>query len=178
RELLDPVVAILYHVETSSAVAAAESEIVGIRELPGLQSRRAPAADELPIAREHLNAMVASVGHVQVAVFGTEGQGPSAGELAGLRSGTAPALDKSAIGVELADPMGRVELGDVIVAVFILHDIADVAELPRTFACLAADLADLPGSFAPVDAVERIDADAIVVRIADEEIAVPVDAQP
>src|SRR5262249_51372461 len=81
-----------------------------------------------------------------------------------------PALDELAVGVELADALVVAELRDVEVAVGVLHRVADVAELPRLLAALAAERAQQL-------ALGRVDAEAVVVRIADEEVAVAGDAQ-
>src|SRR4029079_19317877 len=70
----------------------------------------------------------------------------------------------------LGDALGLAELRDVVEAALVLHRVADVAELPRRGAGLAAEGAQQL-------ALRRVDAQAVVVRVADEEVAVAVDAQ-
>src|SRR5262249_27545387 len=57
------------------------------------------------------------------------------------------------------------------------HGVTDVAELPRRGARLAADLAQFAGSLPRPHVGDGIDAQAVVVRIADQEVAVAVDAE-
>ena len=77
---------------------------------------------------------------------------------------------KLALRIKLADPLVLAELGDEVVAVVILHDIADVAELTGSGARRAAELAQF-------DAFGRVNAKAVIVRIADDQVAVAVDAE-
>src|SRR5437763_1414738 len=67
-------------------------------------------------------------------------------------------------------PLAVPELRDVEKAVGVLHRVADVAELSRLRTRLAAD------GFQEL-AVRRVDAEAMVVRIADEQVAVAGDAE-
>ena len=75
-----------------------------------------------------------------------------------------------AVVVELGDAMVLAELRDIVKAILILHHVADVAELSRQRARLAAELFQL-------FALRRIDAEAVIMRIADDEIVVDVHAQ-
>ena len=86
-------------------------------------------------------------------------------------------LTKLPVGVELADALVFAELGDVEIAVVVLHGVADVAELSRLGAGLAAELAQLARRLAGLHVRNGIDAQAVVVRIADEQVAVAVDAE-
>src|SRR5262249_22380204 len=128
-----------------------------------------PAAHELPGPREHLDAVVVGVRHVEVAV-GPQRQRPRALELPRLAAGAAEGAHELAAGVELADPLHLAELADVVEAVLVLHHVADVAELARSAAGPAPDLAQLL-------ALGRVDPEAVVVRVADDQVAVAVDAQ-
>src|SRR5262249_47611839 len=119
---------------------------------------------------EDLDAVVARVGDVEQSVR-PQGQRPGAGELSRLAARRPPTADEAAVEVELADALVLAELGDVEVTVAVLHHVTDVAELPRRGAGVAADLAQLL-------AVGRVDAEAVVVRIADDQVTVAVDAQP
>ena len=101
----------------------------------------------------------------------SQSQGADPGKLALFGAGAAPGGEKSAVGIQLGDPLVFAELGHVITAVLILHGVADVAELPRTAARLAAN--------GPQQcAVRGVDQQAVVMGIADEEVAVAIDAQP
>src|SRR5262249_20671874 len=144
-------------------------QIVGVRQLARRSPLLAPDAHQLAVGREHLDAVVAGVGGVEVAV-GAERQRPNAAELTRLLAVAAPGEEELAVGVELADAMVLAELGDVPVAVGVLNDVADVAELPGPGAGLAAEVAQL-------DAVGVVDAPAVVMGVADDEVAVTVDAQ-
>src|SRR5207247_2381242 len=110
---------------------------------------------ELSFGGEDLHAMIAGVGHVQVAVR-PEGHGADPGKLARLRSRRAPAHQELSVRVELADPLILAELRNVVVAVVVLQGIADVTELTRFGACLAAESAQQL-------TIGRIDANAVVV---------------
>src|SRR5260221_443175 len=79
-----------------------ERQVVRVGQLPGLVTRRSPGTDELPGARENLDAMVTGVGRVEVAVR-SQGEGTNARELAGLRSRRTPAADELAVDVKLGD---------------------------------------------------------------------------
>src|SRR5439155_70449 len=168
RELLDPMVAVLYHIELLAALR--KSEIVRIRQLSRFRAGRAPVTEQFAVAAEDLDAVIACVGDVEVAVR-PDGEGAGPRELSGLRAGAAPALHQSAFAVELGNALVLAELGDVVEAVGVLHHVADVAKLPRLRPRLAAEATQL-------FAFGRVDAEAVVVRIADNEVAVAVDAQP
>ena len=73
--------------------------------MPGVPQK----PNQVAVAREDLDAMVAGVRDVEVAV-GPERQGANAGELARLRSRRAPALDELAVGIELGDALVFAEL--------------------------------------------------------------------
>ena len=134
------------------------------------RARLAPNADEFAVSREDLDAMVASVGKIQIAV-GPQRHGPHTRELAKLSAGAAPALHELAVGIELGDALVVAKLGDVKVAVLVTQAIADIAELARFAARIAADR---PQQLA----LRRIDAHAMIVRIADDEVVILVDASP
>src|SRR5205085_9266298 len=108
----------------------------------------------------------------EASVFRPQRQRPDAAELARLGPRLAPALDEAEAGVELADAVVLAELGDVVIAVVVLDHVTDVAELAWPAAGLAAEDAQLLAL-----GVGRVDADAVVVRIAEEEVAVAVDAE-
>ena len=158
---------------TYSSPFGPERQVVGIAQLP---RRRRPAspqhAHQLAVAREHLDAVVAGVGDVeQVAVAGPRARAAHAANWPGPVPALAPALDELAVRVELGDALVLAELGDVVVAVGVLHHVADVAELARLGAGLAAD------SVLAAPCRRAIDAEAVVVRIADDQVAVAVDAE-
>src|SRR5262249_19853399 len=91
-------------------------------------------------------------------------------KLARLVTRLAPALDELAVAIELADPLILAEFADVIEAVPVLHDVADIAELPWLRA------ADAANGFQFLS-FRRIDAERVIVGIADNEVIVGVDAQ-
>src|SRR5205823_6422042 len=109
RELLDPVIAVLYHIEVLAALA--KGEIVGIRQLPRFRAGRAPITQQFSVAAEDLDAVIAGVGDVEIAV-GADREGTGPRELPGLRAGAAPALHESAFAVELGNALVLAELGD------------------------------------------------------------------
>src|SRR6266852_8292156 len=113
--------------------------------------------------------MVASVGDVQITVR-SQGERPGARQLTRLVAGTAPALEEFAVRIELTDPAIFAEFRDVIKTVGVLHGVANVAELPRLMAGFTPDLLQL-------HALGIINPQAMIVRIADQEIAVTVDTQ-
>ncbi len=82
-------------------------------------SPASPAGNERTVAGEDLDAVVAGVGDIQVAVR-AQGQRPGPAELPRLGARAAPALHELAVRVELADALVLPELGDVVVAVCIL----------------------------------------------------------
>src|SRR5579884_1414455 len=135
-ELLHALVALLDHVQFALAV---ERQVVRVRQLTGTVAGLAPDAHQVAVAVEDLDAVVAGVGAVQQAV-GADDHGPQPGELGGARSWSAPALDEMTVAVELADALVLAELGDVVEAVGVLDDVADVAELSGSGAAVAAEL--------------------------------------
>src|SRR5262249_37946742 len=136
---------------------------------PRLAARLSKDAHQFAFPGEHLDAVVAGVGDVEVAVR-AEGQGASAGELAGFGAGAAPAFHELAVLVELADALVLAELGDVVKTVLVLHHVADVVQVARFGAGAGADAAQLL-------ALGGINAKTVVVGIADDEVAVVIDAQ-
>src|SRR5213078_3598295 len=88
----------------------------------------------------------------------------------GLLAWFAPAAQELTVRVEFADALVLAELRDVIVAVIVLHGVTDVAQLTGRGAHLAAD------GFQQL-AFRGVNAQTAVVRIADEQVAVAVDAQ-
>src|SRR5262249_25569555 len=143
----------------------------GILQLPRRLALLAPVAHQLAVAAEHLDAMVGGVGHVQVAV-GAQREGAGPAELSRLEARRAPAADELAGFVPLGESGVLAGLGDVVETIVILDDVADVGELawrcPR------------PGLYAAklLAGVGVVDAEAVIVRVGDDEIAVAVDAQP
>src|SRR5947209_11701827 len=119
-------------------LTVSERQVIRIRQLPRSTARRAEEPYQRPVAREDLDAMVAGVGDVEVAVR-TQRQRPDARELTRLRTGSAPALDELAVGRELADAVRVVELRDIVEAVGIDDRVGDVAELARSVALGAAE---------------------------------------
>src|SRR5262249_31818900 len=117
-----------------------------------------------------LNPVIDGIGRVQVAIR-PEGKGADAGELPGLVALLAPALHEPAVAIQLRNALILAELGDVKKAVSVLDRVADVAELSGARAHFTAE-------FAQLGAVGRVDAQAVIVRIANDEVAVAVDAQP
>ena len=166
RELLHPIVAALDDVHLA---VLAEDQVMRVRQLARRAAGLAPAFDELAVARKHLNAMVGRIHHVEEAVW-SQSQSANTAELPWLRADASPGLDEVAVLIELADPLVFAKLGDIEKAVRILDDVADVAEFPRPGAGLTAVDAQLL-------TVGRVDSPAVVMRIADEQIAVAVDAQ-
>src|SRR5262249_47077675 len=117
-----------------------------------------------------LDAVIAGIGNIEIAVR-PESQGTDARELARFGPRSAPTTHEFPIAIEFADAFIFAEFGDIIEAILVLNRIADIAELPRPGA-----LVSTKGS--QQFAFRRIDAQARIMGIADQEIAVPVDAQP
>src|SRR5262249_15685084 len=128
-----------------------------------------PAADQAAVAREDLDAVVAGVGDVEQPV-GPQSQGAGAGELAGSAALAAPGGDVVPGGVEFGDPLHLAELRHVEEALLVRDHVAEVAELPRGAAGAGGDDTELRS-------VVAVDAEAVVVRIADDQVAVAVQAQ-
>src|SRR5262245_33005673 len=93
-ELLHPAVLQLHHVQGWCS-ATRTGDVVGIRQLAAFAARSAEAADEFAVGGEDLDAMVARVGDVEVAV-GAERHGTDAGELADLGAGRPPTFEEFA----------------------------------------------------------------------------------
>src|SRR5262249_26576431 len=115
------------------------------------------------------DAVIDRVRDVEQAVR-PQGQAADSAELARGGAHLAPRLDYLAARVQFRDPFAQVELGDVIIAIRVLNRIADVAILPW----LGPRRAGEDWQFL---ALGRIDAQAVVVRIADDQVAVAVDAE-
>src|SRR5262249_55638609 len=128
RELLHAVVGVLHHVQDA---APTKCQIVGIRELTCLRAQRSPAAHQVPVDREDLDATVTRARGIEEIVR-PDPQGTDGAELPGLCSLTAPGAEEVSLRVELGDASVFAELRNVPVAACILNHIADVAELPRT----------------------------------------------
>src|SRR5262249_31094580 len=99
-----------------------------------------------------------------------ERQGPDMIELARLRALLAPAFHQLAVGVQLRDPLVIAEFGDVIKPVCVLNHVADVAELPRRRPDVAAEFPQL----VPVGIVN---AETMIMGIADDQMPVAIDPQ-
>src|SRR5437868_12500360 len=84
-------------------------QIIRIGKLAGTSARPAPAADEHAVGGEDLDAVVAGVGQVEIAVR-PERHSADTGELADLRAGAAPAFDELPLGIELGDALVVAEL--------------------------------------------------------------------
>src|SRR5262249_1532091 len=82
----------------------------------------------------------------------------------------APRLHDVPVGIHLGDALVQLELRGVVIPVLILHAGADVAELARLMSGRAAELAQFL-------ALGSVEADAVVVRVADDEVAVAVDGE-
>ena len=83
---------------------------------------------EVPVAVEHLDALVADVGDVDVALR-VDRQALHAGELTVPRAGRAPLRDELAVLVELRDAVGVADaVGDVDVAGAIPRDVGRTVE--------------------------------------------------
>src|SRR5262245_12417894 len=113
--------------------------------------------------------MVASVRHVEKAVR-AECQRPRPRKLPRLRALAPPALHDLAVRVQLRDPFVLAELGDIVITVFILDRITDIGKLAGFCACLAADLPQL-------DAGGGVNPQAVVMRVAHQQVAFAIDAQ-
>src|SRR6266446_4839733 len=107
--------------------------------------------------------MIDRVGDVKIAVR-PKRHGADALELPGFNAGRAPALDKIALRIELTDARVLAELRDVEVAGGVAQRVADIAELSGLSARRAADgVKQL--------AVGRINPHAVIMRIADDDVA-------
>src|SRR5262245_18792036 len=92
------------------------------------------------------------------------------GELARLYPRASPRRDEAPFGIKRADPLIFAKLGDVINPVFVLDGVADVSQLAGS---RTRGAANRPQELQP----GRIDSEAMIVRVADEQVAVAVDTQ-
>src|SRR5262245_57028754 len=104
--------------------------------------------------------MIARVSDIQQPV-GPEGKSPDAVEFAVGGTGSAPGRNDLSVGIQLRDPLADAPLADIEEPVRVLDGVADVPKLARVVANFAAELLDLC-------AVGLVDADAMVVRIAND----------
>src|SRR5262249_42572679 len=107
-----------------------KGQIVWIAQLSRLFARLAPAADQFPLGGEDLDAMIAGIRHVKMAI-GPESQSTGTGKLSGFAARAAPAAKESALAIELGDALVLAEFRHIVVARAILDHIADIAPFPR-----------------------------------------------
>src|SRR5205807_735243 len=117
-----------------------------------------------------LDAVIARIRSIEQAVR-SESERSEPLELPGASAAAPPAHDKLAVRVQLRDPVVLAELRDVVEAVGILHHVRDIAELPGFLPRGAADHSQLR-------AISSVHTQTVVVRIADDQVAGAVEAQP
>ena len=150
-------------------VVRGEHDVVGIVKLARLAALRPPRLQQLALAIEHLDAMVAGIGDPKM-VAGVEDDFLRADELTRLGTVTAPTEQETAVGCEFLDAVVLAVFGNVQVALRVLGRAGHEAELARLLALLAAQRAEQL-------ALGRVDQHLEVVRVGDHEIAVAIEAQ-
>src|SRR5262245_58651191 len=113
-------IAVFHNIQITARV---EGDIIGILELPRRLAHFAPATNQLAVAVEYLDAMIASVGDIQLAVR-CQGQCSDGIEPPWFATLATPTAKKAAIGGELADALVFPEFGDVIIAICVLDGVA------------------------------------------------------
>src|SRR5260370_15873803 len=166
RELLHAVIAVFHDVKHALAI---EGKVIGVCQFSRLGPLVAPTGDQVAVAREDLDALVAGVGDIKIAVRAQRQRSDTA-ELSRLGARTSPAAEAAALWVELADALVLAEFRDVIVAVAVLHGVTDVSKL-------AGGRAGVAAKHLYFRAVGTVNAQAVIVGIADQQVAVAVDAQ-
>src|ERR1051325_10691746 len=163
-ENLDAAVSVLANENIARAI---HFYVVGKAHFTAPGSGAAECFQEPAVRRELLDPVIAGIGHEQVS-FAIERQTFGPAELAWSISQPAPVRKKfRAGGIELLHPLGFAKLTDENIALPVHHGIAWHVEAAGFDAC--------PAPFAQQLAIGREMIHAIVMRLDDDDVAVPID---